>query len=52
MALMQFAHVDQALCCPLSESMATIVYVDERGQLRSDCTDMHANLELPCSHMT
>ena len=32
--------------CPLSESMATIVYVEKQRMLRSDCMDVHADLDL------
>ena len=34
--------------CPLTESMDTVVYVDEQRMLRSDCIDAHADLDLCC----
>ena len=53
MAFMQFAdntgtdaQADQCLCCPLTESVDTVVYVDQLMMLRSDCTDAHADLGL------
>ena len=36
----------QGLCCSLTESMFTVVYVDEQRMLRSDCTYAHADLDL------
>ena len=32
------------LRCPLSESVDTVVYVDEQKMPRLDCTDAHADL--------
>ena len=62
MALLQFAdnagpdqlHIciaDQGLHCPHTESMDTVVYVEEERMSRSDCTDVHAHLDLPCLYM-
>ena len=33
---------------PFTESMDTVLYVDEQRILRSDCTDAHADLDLSC----
>ena len=44
----QPAHTDLGLRCPLTESMATVVYVDEQKMPRSDCTDAHSHLDLRC----
>ena len=41
-------QADQGLYCPLTESMDTIVYVNEPRMHRSDCTDAHADLDLHC----
>ena len=38
-------------CSPLTESMDTIVYVDEQRLFRSDYVDAHDHLDLHCSHM-
>ena len=46
-----FAQADQDRSCSLTESMYTVVYVDEQTMLRSDCWDAHAHLELRCLHM-
>ena len=45
------AQVDQGLCCPLTESMAILVYIDEQRVSRLDCTYVHLRLYLQCSHM-
>ena len=37
---------------PLTESMDTIVYVNEQRILRSDCMDVYTDLNLQCSHIT
>ena len=53
-ALMQFednAGPDQGLRRPLTESVDTVVHVDEQRLLRSDCTDVHADLDLRCPQM-
>ena len=34
------AQADKSLHCPLTESMDTVVYVDEQRMSRSDCTDV------------
>ena len=34
---MQFADKTGPACCPLTESMDTVVYVDEQRMLRSVC---------------
>ena len=39
---------DQGLHCPLTESMDTVVYVNEQTMLRSDCMHAHADLDLHC----
>ena len=39
------------LCCPLTESMDTVIYVYEQRMSRSDCTDVHAHLDFHCSHV-
>ena len=41
-------QADLGLRCPLTESMDTVVYVDEQRMIRSDCTDAHADLDLRC----
>ena len=47
---MQFA--DKAgLCCSLTESMDTTVYIDERIMLNSECKNAHVDLDLRCSLM-
>ena len=47
------AQADHGLHCPLTESVDTVVSVDEKRMLRSDCTHAHANLDLHvrCSHI-
>ena len=37
-----FTEAEQGLCCPLTKSMDTVVYVDIQRRLRSDCMDAHA----------
>ena len=32
-----FTQADMGTCCPLTESMATVIYVEEQRMLRSDC---------------
>ena len=39
-------QADQGLRCPLTESINTVVYVDEQRMLRSDYTDAHTDLDL------
>ena len=34
--------------CPRTESVDTVVYVDEQKMSRVDCTDGHADLDLCC----
>ena len=46
-----FAQAELGLRCPLIASMDTASYVDEQRMLRSDCTDVHADLDLRCSHI-
>ena len=44
-------QADQGLRCPLTESMATqiyVVYVDEQKIARLDCIDTHNDLDLHC----
>ena len=36
------------LCCPFTESMDTVVYVNEQRMSRSDCIDAQADLDLGC----
>ena len=43
-----FAQADLSLRCPLRESFDTVVYVDERRMLKSDCTDEHVDQDLYC----
>ena len=53
-ALMQFVGntaPDQCLRCPLTQSLDTVVYVDEQRMTRSDCTDGQAHLDLRFWHM-
>ena len=38
------AQADLGLRCPLTESMAIVVYVDELRKSRSDCTDARAHI--------
>ena len=47
-----FAQAGLVLRCPLTESMDTVVYVDEQRMSRSDCMDAHAELDLRYSHVT
>ena len=54
-ALIKFADIarpdqpaDQDLCSRLTKSVDTVVYVDEQRMLRSNCTDVHAYLDLRC----
>ena len=50
---MHFAvNIGQGLRCPLTESMDTVVYVDEQRMHRSDCMVAHADLEFRCSLIT
>ena len=41
-----YAQADQGPCCPHTESMDMVAYVDEQQMLRSDCMDAHADLDL------
>ena len=41
------AQADLGHRCPLTESVSTVVYVDEQ-KFFSDCTDAHADLDLRC----
>ena len=43
-----YAQADQGLRCPHTESMDTVVYVDEQRMIRSDFTDADADLDLRC----
>ena len=45
------AQADQGLRCPLTESVDTVVYVDELRLLKAYCTDAHADLDVCYSHM-
>ena len=45
--LMQFTD-NAGLRCSIEELKDTIVFVDEQGMLRSDCTEAHAHLDLRC----
>ena len=47
----QNAQADLGFRCLLTESMDTVVYVDEQRMSRSDCTDAHAHPVFPCSHV-
>ena len=40
---------EHSLHCPLTESVDTVVYVDEQTMPRTDCSDEHAVLDLRCS---
>ena len=42
------AQADLGLRCPLTESVDTVVYVDEQKMPRLDCKDAHADLDLHC----
>ena len=42
------AQVALVLHCPLTESVDTIVYVDEQKMPRVVCTDVQADLQLCC----
>ena len=44
-----YIQAGQGLHCPLTESMDTVVYVDEQRMLRSGCIDAHADLDCHCS---
>ena len=54
--LMQFADyagpdqpgLIQGLHCLLAESVDTVVYLNEQRMLRSNCKDLHADLDLHC----
>ena len=46
-----FAQADLGLRYPLTESMDTLIYVDEQRMPRSDCINAHYDLGLQCSHM-
>ena len=48
MQLADNAGPNQGLRCPLTESVDTVVYVDEQKMLRLDCIDAHADLDLLC----
>ena len=39
---------DQGLHCPLTESVDTVIYVEDQRMLRSDCIDDHADQDLRC----
>ena len=43
-----YAQADPGLCCRLTESVHTVVYVDKQKVPRLDCTDAHADLDLHC----
>ena len=42
------AQADLGLRCSLTESLDTVVYVDEQRVSVLDCTDAHADLDLRC----
>ena len=42
------AHGNLDLRRPLTESVATVVYVDEQKMPTLNCTDAHADLDLRC----
>ena len=42
-----FVQADQGLRCLLTESLDIVVCVNEQRIPRSDCTDVHAHLDLP-----
>ena len=44
-------QADQGLCYPLTESMGTVIYIHEQRMLRSDCMDVHADLDLHCQQI-
>ena len=46
-----FVQADQGLRCSLTESMDTVIDVDEQRMLRSDCMGARADLGLRCSLM-
>ena len=46
----KLAQADLNLRCPLTESMDSVVYVDEQKHSRSDCINAHAHLDICCWH--
>ena len=46
-----FAQADQGLQCQLTESMDTVVYMDEQRMPKSDCAEAHDHLDLCCLHI-
>ena len=46
-----FVQADLGVRCPLTESVDTVVYVNEQRISRSDCTDAHADLDRCSSHI-
>ena len=47
----QSAHKRRLICAfvfPLTDSVDTVVYIDEQNMPRLDCTDAHAGLDLRC----
>ena len=47
-----FTQADMGFRCPLTESMDTVIYIDEQRMPTSDCTYSHADLDLRYLHMT
>ena len=49
----ELAQADQGLCCPLTEWIDTVVYVnvDKHRVSKSDCMGAHAHLDIHCFHM-
>ena len=46
LAQLRRLKADLGLRCLLTESVDTVVYVDEQKMPRPDCTDAHADLDL------
>ena len=46
-----FAQASLGLRCPLTESMDTVVYVDQQRMPKTDCMDALAHPDLRCSHV-
>ena len=43
-----FVQAELGLCCSLTESVDTVVYVNKQKMSKLDCTDAHVHLDLPC----
>ena len=46
--ILPIQQADLDLCCALTESVDTVVYVDKQKMPSLDCTDAHADLDLRC----